>query len=69
MMLGNRLAHGPRPAVDHQPQASFLIGLKFQEVVAPAQGRKLDPAVPVRELRQRRVAQRGLVQSVGKSFT
>jgi hypothetical protein len=45
MMGCDQLSHAARTAVDHQPEAVLLIGLKFDKVVPAAECSELNPAV------------------------
>ena len=62
MVITNGLADAPRAAVQHQPEASLLVGLQLHEVVASAQGSELKEGVTLLRGLQRGAAQTALAQ-------
>jgi hypothetical protein len=53
----DRLAHGARAAVHHEPERTLLVRLKFEEVVAAPERSELQGTVPRFSLLQGRMAQ------------
>ena len=66
MVPRDGLPHGARSAVDHDPQAAVLVGLKLEEVVPAPQRTELYPTVAPSDVVQRPRAQRPIAELLGQ---